>query len=378
MNPCRTLGPARCWFRSCHWTAAVALCWLLPGPAVPQERISDLRRDEDLVFYPALAHRVRGGREWECEIRGCVYEPEPRRLAVGLLREALELGRVEMTAAEAAIFRERARLFMVDHEGGKRVVARIGEADHVFGKSRRDGQFGGVVRLRDAGFRAMGGKQVHFEAVLSADDPRRFPGQVCFVEERGITVVSDIDDTIKISQVRDRAALLRRTFLEPFEPVPGMAQVYRAWARQSDAQFCYVSASPWQLFVPLSDFARSNGFPAGAFTLKNFHWQDESFLKLFESPQRYKPAVIEPLLKRFPRRQFVLVGDSGEQDPEIYASLARRYPAQIVRVLIRDVTDEPAAATRYQTAFRGLPRALWQVFRVPQEISGSCPPGPGG
>ncbi len=357
--------------------AAVALGWLLPGPAVPQERPSDLRRDEELVFFPALAHRVRGGPGWECETRGCVYEPEPRRLAVGLLRDAVELGRIEMTAAEAAIFSERARLFMVDHEGGKRVVARIGQQDHLFGKSRRDGQFAGVVRLRDAGFRAMDGTQIQFEAVLSADDPRRFPGQIHLIEERGVTVISDIDDTLKVSQVRNRPALLRRTFLEPFEPVPGMAQVYQAWADQSDAQFCYVSASPWQLYVPLSEFARSNGFPAGVFALKKFRWQDESFLKLFESPERYKPAVIEPLLKRFPRRQFVLVGDSGERDPEIYASLARRYPSQIARVLIRDVTEEPAGATRYQTAFGGLPRQVWQVFRVPQEIAGSCPPGPG-
>jgi phosphatidate phosphatase APP1 len=354
------------------------VCLLLQSTAMAYERTSDLHRDEEIVFFPALAHRVRGGHKWECELRGCVYEPERRRLALGLLREALELSRVELTPAEEAILSERARLFMVDHEGGRSVVARIGEAEYVLGKSRRDGQFAGVVRLTDKGLRAMGGTNVQFQAVLPADDPRRFLGQIHFVEERGITVISDMDDTIKVSQVRDRRALMRRTFLEPFEPVPGMAGIYRGWADKSGAQFCYVSASPWQLLVPLTEFVRSNGFPSAAFSLKKFRWQDESFLKLFEGPERYKPAVIEPLLKHFPRRRFVLVGDSGERDPEIYANLARRYPSQIARILIRDVTDEPAAAERYQTTFRGLPRAIWQVFRAPAEIADSCPSGPGG
>jgi phosphatidate phosphatase APP1 len=357
--------------------AAVVVWLLLQSTTMADGRTSDLRQDEEIVFFPALAHRVRGGQDWECEIRGCVYEPERRRLALGLLHEALQLSHVEMTAAKEAMFNKRARLFMVDHEGGKKVVVRIGEAERVLGKSRRDGQFTGVVRLTDKESRAIAGKKVQFQAVLPVDDPRQFVGQIYFVEEHGITVISDMDDTMKVSQVRDRKALLRRTFMEPFEPVPGTAEVYRAWADKSGAQFCYVSASPWQLFVPLSEFVHSNGFPAGAFTLKTFRWQDESFLKLFEGPERYKPAVIEPLLKRFPRRQFVLVGDSGEKDPEIYAELARRYPSQIARILIRDVTDEPADAERYRTVFRGLPRAAWQVFHTATEIAGSCPSVPG-
>ena len=156
------------------------------------------------------------------------------------------------------------------------------------------------------------------------------------------------------------------------------SETYRAWAEKSGAQFCYISASPWQLFPPLTEFVNLNGFPTAAFYLKKFRWKDQSFLSLFESPDKYKPAVIEPLLKQFPRRQFVLVGDAGERDPEIYANLARRYPQQVVRILIRDVTGEPADSERYQAAFRGLPPRLWQVFRAPAEIVDSCPPRPGG
>jgi phosphatidate phosphatase APP1 len=299
-------------------------------------------------------------------------------LIVGLLRETLELKHVEMTDQEAATLGERARLFMVDNQRGRTIIVRVGEREHALGKSQPDGQFTGVIGLPDAELGTTGTRTAQIQAVLPAGDSRRFLGQINLADENGISVISDIDDTIKATQVRDRKLLLRRTFLEPFKPVPGMAEVYRAWADKSGAQFCYVSASPWQLFLPLSEFVKSNGFPSGAFYLKKFRWKDESFLSLFESPERHKPTAIEPLLKQFPRRQFILVGDAGERDPEIYAGLARRYPQQIARILIRDVTGQPADSERYQTAFRGLPPGLWQVFRAPADILDSCPPRPGG
>jgi phosphatidate phosphatase APP1 len=173
--------------------------------------------------------------------------------------------------------------------------------------------------------------------------------------------------------VHDRKATLRNTFLNPFQAVPGMAEVYRAWAERTGAQFCYVSASPWQLFLPLSGFVSSNGFPAGMFYLKSFRLKDESVFSLFQNPERYKPAVIEPLLKQFPRRQFVLVGDSGERDPEIYGRLARQYPRQVARIFIRNVSGEPGGAPRYKNAFRDLPSELWKVFQDPSEIASLVP-----
>jgi phosphatidate phosphatase APP1 len=112
----------------------------------------------------------------------------------------------------------------------------------------------------------------------------------------------------------------------------------------------------------------ANNFPAGVFYLKNFRWKDESFFNLFQGPEKFKPAVIEPLMGRFPERRFAFVGDSGEKDPEIYGALARAHPGKVCRILIRNVTGEPAEAERYREAFRELPRGLWTVFSEPSEI----------
>ena len=191
-----------------------------------------------------------------------------------------------------------------------------------------------------------------------------------------MSVISDIDDTIKVSEVLDKSALLKNTFCRSFKPVEGMAGVYRSWERSRLARFHYVTASPWQLYVPLSDFTCSNGFPAGTWHMKEFRVKDRSALELFASPERYKPGVIESLLRKFPKRQFVLVGDSGEKDPEIYGELARKYPAQIQRIFIRDVTGEGVGSPRYEKVFARLPRDLWQVFKQPREIQDALPTAP--
>jgi hypothetical protein len=70
-------------------------------------------------------------------------------LLLAALRESLELNHVHPTAAEQAMFNERARLFLVDHERGKRVFVRFGETISEVGKSRPDGHFAGVVALSD-------------------------------------------------------------------------------------------------------------------------------------------------------------------------------------------------------------------------------------
>lgn len=324
-----------------------------------------LKTDERIVFYASVAQRVPGETNlWRAEVRGCVFEPQKRRLTFGLLREALDLKNVEMTAAEVKVFNERARPFLVDHERGKRIFVRCGGKIYPAGKSGAGGQFSNQILLREE----RRGESIQFAAWLWPGSTRTFASEAFLLEEEGLSVISDIDDTVKITEVRDRHAMLRNTFLREFQPVPGMADFYQTLARSNGAAFHYISASPWQLYEPLAAFVASNGFPSGTFALKEFRWKDRSFFSLFANPEKYKPGVIEPLLKRFPKRKFILIGDSGERDPEIYATLARKYPKQIGWIFIRDVTNEPADSARYTRAFREVPAGRWQIFRAPGEL----------
>jgi phosphatidate phosphatase APP1 len=246
---------------------------------------------------------------------------------------------------------------------------RIGDTEFTLPKTGANGDFSTVIQLTDAQVEKLRSLTTALHAVLPVKDKRVFKGDLRFFDDAGIIVISDIDDTIKITHVLDRKATLRNTFLEPFRPVPGMAGVYHEWAEKAGAQFCYVSASPWQLYSPLADFIRSNGFPAGVVYLKSFRWKDKTLFNLFEGPEKYKPQVIDPLMKRFPSRRFVFVGDSGERDPEIYGALAREHPQQVAKIFIREVRDEGSETNRFNTAFRELPPTLWKIFREPSEIA---------
>ncbi|MCX7723482.1 MAG: DUF2183 domain-containing protein [Verrucomicrobiae bacterium] len=328
-----------------------------------------LKRDEQIVFYPSLGVLKPDG-SCEIEIRGCVYERESRWLALAALRKALGLADIEMSPAERRVFADRARLFLVDHEHGKQIVARVGGTNLPVASTDADGWFGSIVRISAPApvHAARDGIEIEIEAVLPPADQRVFKGSCLLLRQDGLSVVSDIDDTIKITEVLDRKAMLRNTFLRTFKPVPGMAALYQELARSNHAVFHYVSASPWQLYQPLAEFVVSNGFPAGSFHLKKFRWRAESFRSLLAGPEKFKLSVLESLIERCPRRRFLLIGDSGERDPEVYAVLARKYPQQVVGVWIRDVTGESREAERYRKAFTGLPESLWQVFRDPAEI----------
>jgi len=337
-------------------TPLLFLCLLCLFAAIPVSA-ADLRSDERVLFYPTVGWQEAS--EWRVPVHALVFEPERRVLTSAAVRSALGLVAEPKDAAERAVFESRARGFLVDNERGNRISLRMGDRVFAIGESAADGHVRGEFRLQDAE-----AKPVTFTAFTRAGDSREFRGHALLLRDTGLSVISDVDDTIKVSHVRDRQALLRKTFYEPFQAVDGMAAVYRAWATNG-ASFHYVSASPWQLYEPLAEFAATNGFPAGSWHMKQFRVKDSSFLGLFDSPENYKPGVIEPMLRQFPQRRFILVGDSGERDPEIYGALARKFPQEIHRVFIRDVTGEDANAARYEAAFKNVPVEKWRVFREP-------------
>lgn len=336
---------------------------------------AELKLDERVTLYPAMAWRSNG--HWEIEVNGWVFEPEWRRLTEAIVRRSLGLDEDEMSKEELGIFHERIQPFLMDAEGGKRVALRLGESAEGVAESDRGGRCQWrlsasdeqVARWRTSGIFTNG---VARFSIVRHDRQVPTPTALALIEPIGVSVISDIDDTIKVSAVGNRRELLRNTFCRPMKPVPGMVEVYRAWAERG-AHLHYVSASPWQLFGPLNDFTRSIGFPAGVFHLKQIGVADGTLRRLFDSPGEYKVPVIEELLARFPQRLFVLVGDSGEKDPEIYGELARRHPTQVVRVLIREASGAPLSGTRLRLAFVDLPRDRWQVFSNAAEISRELP-----
>ena len=175
-------------------------------------------------------------------------------------------------------------------------------------------------------------------------------------------VVSDIDDTIRQTGVvkdlppanpagahpKNVAHLLGDPFRK-WQAVPGMAERYERWQAHDRAEFVYLSRGPWFYRWRLAGFLRAGGFPSGRICLNPFF----PF-----APPRFKDTAIRKIIRTKPDGAFVFIGDSGEQDPEIYGRLAGDFPCVVRRIFIRDVTphDPPL---RYRLAFAGMP---WSRF----------------
>ncbi|MEX1364289.1 MAG: App1 family protein [Nannocystaceae bacterium] len=326
---------------------------------------SSLDRDEEVRFLPTFAV-VRDG-QWQVPIDAWVFEPEQdavgRRVMLELLGEAAQH---RWSAPDSEIIERNLLPFMADNERGERVALRRAGYAVVVGPTSKAGRARGILPLPLHGAAAKGEGNppwVELEVVMPAGDEREFSAWSQLLSDEGISVVSDIDDTIKITEVHDKERLVENTFLHPFVAVPRMAEAYTRWAAAGVA-FHYVSASPLPLEGALSRFAREAGFPRGTLALRPFRWIDGTALDLLEPSEDYKREVIESIVGSFERRAFVLVGDTGERDPEIYAAIARRFPGRVRAIFLRDPRPggTPGMGERLDGVFAGLPRALWRVI----------------
>lgn len=347
-------------------------------PAIMLKR-SEPRTDVDgtdhVVVYPTIGQLVDGGTSWRIDICGTLYEAgsesRQKRVLLNLLQRA---AKVKPNPTEHELFESRIREFIAPTERGKRVALRVGDRVHYLQqKTKRNGRFMGTVKLsahelnelRVSGDLSGGVLKLH---VLSRDGSEsKYSVHVHLLDDEGVSVVSDIDDTIKVTNVHSRRLLLESTFLREFESVAGMAALYRQWAAQG-AAFHYVSSSPWQLYSPLAKMCDAEGFPWGSFHLRSFRLRDHMLRRFFLIRRKGKAKVIRHLLKTFRRRRFVFVGDSGESDAEIYARLARKFPAQVAGIFIRRLDERPLSSERAAKVFRGLDETIIQTFRCPSEL----------
>ncbi|KAG0258352.1 hypothetical protein BG011_003344 [Mortierella polycephala] len=161
-------------------------------------------------------------------------------------------------------------------------------------------------------------------------------GTVNLIDPKGVSIISDIDDTIKETNVTAGArTILENTFLRDMQAVHGMPGVYKSWWEQG-AVIHYVSNSPWQLIPSLLDFFHNNKFPPGSAHLR---LHDNVLKTYFMSPGEHKRKTIREILTDFPERKFILIGDSGEIDMEVYTEMAMEFKDQVLMIFIRDITS---------------------------------------
>ena len=152
-------------------------------------------------------------------------------------------------------------------------------------------------------------------------------------------IISDIDDTIVQTGATSLLTMVRSVIRNaamrlPFE---GIGDLYCALHRDRNPIF-YVSSGPWNLYDVLHDFMNLHGIPAGPMFLQD--WGIDESTLILRGHEEHKLAQINLLLDFYPNLRFVLIGDSGQHDPEIYLQVIRAHPGRILAAFIRDVTPD--------------------------------------
>lgn len=330
----------------------------------------------DNIAYQPI-HRSRQWQTWEAEIVACVFGRERRNIGQYVARIADFVG-LDGAFGEDPIVRDRiiqrlrsllyvvapSRTLQIDmplHDGRVR--------RYHLGPTNENGVITQTVSLPQS--------HIADRSVVTSElaGPN---GQVCmqtrFAVPHGWLLISDIDDSIKITLTSEAVGILRTTFVADPEPIFGMPELYHFIDRELDPTWMYLSASPYNLYEFLRNFLRSF-YPPGTLLLRQASWKDlREFVRSYNTGTRtYKMQQIDKIHSWLPARKVICVGDSTQSDPEVYAEMYRKHRGWIKAIFIRKVTGVPHMAKknsprRFQRAFDGVPHGLWRIFEHPKEL----------
>ncbi|MGH7480534.1 MAG: App1 family protein [Longimicrobiales bacterium] len=169
-------------------------------------------------------------------------------------------------------------------------------------------------------------------------------------------VISDMDDTVVRSNTTEIARMLRDVMFGNAHtrlPFDGVAAFYQAlWEGVGGHRgptrnpIFYVSSSPWNLYDVLIHFLEIHRIPVGPLELRDwgFSLSGKSSGSLPTAHREHKRLAIDRILTLYPDLPFILIGDSGQQDPEIYHEVVHDHPERILACYIRNVSGHPERA----------------------------------
>lgn len=155
-------------------------------------------------------------------------------------------------------------------------------------------------------------------------------------------IISDIDDTIVPTGATRLWEMLKTTFFGNAYsriPFPGVSAFYKALEKGRDEiksnPLFYVSSSPWNLYDFLMEFMDVHQIPKGPLMLRDLGLSREHLIA--GSHFDHKLTQVEKIFSFFSGIHFILIGDSGQHDPEIYLQVIKDFPGRVKMIYIRDI-----------------------------------------
>ena len=244
--------------------------------------------------------------------------------------------------------------FETDEIKNTELKVKMGDGIFFYTKTDDDGYFLLDEKFDDIGNYANEEGWVNFEFSYREEyvkrtirSRNRFPGEMLIPSKKAsFGVISDIDDTILHTGLDSvlKWRVLFNTLLTsagkriPLEGAPEFYHLLHRGKTGNEANpIFYVSHSPWNLYRYLEFFLKKNNFPKGPIILRNF---PRPFSKKNKGEKPQKQKEILNLLKAYPKLKFILIGDSGEHDPNIYLEIAEAYPDRISAIYLQSVNHK--------------------------------------
>ena len=318
----------------------------------------ELKSDEFVQLQDSTAKTDALGKT-QVRVHAWVYERERRPGARTLFARYLGINLDALSAPEQAAFSERTKLFLVDVQKNKTLTLITSDGSKIqLSKTDTYGASNELVTL------PMTEQNSLWENYSVQGPQQKFKGRALRVPNQCVSIVSDVDDTIRDTNVLNKHEMLMNTFVRPLKALPSMASLYQNAVAVPGVRIHYVSNAPYALYPLLQQFLRGAQFPEGSMHLRAVSFKSSIWRAVlnFKQVNTHKTEVIENLLRDFPERSFVLIGDTGEQDPEIYGAIARAHPDRVRMILLHDITGDARAGPRFQREMRDVPAPKWLLY----------------
>ena len=190
------------------------------------------------------------------------------------------------------------------------------------------------------------------------------------VPNKGLTIVSDIDDILRITQIYEPSQGLLNSFAKPYIPWMNMPDIYANWSKSiPDFHFHYLTTTPEQITRNYMNFIYST-YPGGSFDTRPLNFSD------VDATLSIRKFLLEKIFQTFPERKFILIADTSNSDVmKDYPAMATEFPGQVQCIFLRNTTaTDSGDKFPYDTSgFKDLNQQMYMFFLVPVS---SSPPVP--
>ncbi|MBK7055512.1 MAG: hypothetical protein IPH52_10740 [Leptospiraceae bacterium] len=189
---------------------------------------SDLKEEEDVILYPSYLYLDSSLKEYKVKVHAQVFKKKEDSLKRKILIDNLKEHFVSSNSSDSKIFEERIRWFLVDNKRDKKIsITMLGE-NYPLNKTEANGHSITEISIPAEKItkKELTEKIIEVKVNPTKRNAKEYLGKIFIIPENTTCLISDIDDTVKISDVRSKKNLIQNSFVNSFQSVKGMQELY--------------------------------------------------------------------------------------------------------------------------------------------------------